>query len=324
LRVVIVDAHKEAIVAPGETLHPGIEAIFARLGVREAVIGAGFRRQRGIWKEMLGQPRTFEPYGADRAGEWLGFQADRKTLHTILMSAAIDAGAEVMRPAKPSALLLEGARVSGIRIGECWLTARWTLDASGKHAWLARKQQLVETRLSPELRARFGWTDKHPPSHDGQPLFRQHRSGWEWRAPLAENRTALVTLSFVDDGSGRIGRRQGGIDVTSRIYRQCAGPGFFLLGDAAAALDPAASNGVLRAMMSAMLAISIIDGIVRGQTDERTGQNTYLRWVNKQFNHSAARLQILYEPCTSSQSTRAPHGGRNAPNPLQGGIHVDS
>ena len=53
--------------APGETLHPGIEPLFARLGLRDAVLAANFHRHHGVWIEW-NHPRRFEAYGEDTDG----------------------------------------------------------------------------------------------------------------------------------------------------------------------------------------------------------------------------------------------------------------
>ncbi|MBJ8205870.1 FAD-dependent oxidoreductase, partial [Bacillus cereus] len=45
-----------------------------------------------------------------------------------------------------------------------------------------------------------------------------------------------------------------GADVTWRAISQPGGAGYFLVGDAAAVLDPASSHGVLKAIMSGMMA----------------------------------------------------------------------
>jgi flavin-dependent dehydrogenase len=54
------------------------------------------------------------------------------------------------------------------------------------------------------------------------------------------------------------GARRRGADVTWRIISPAAGPGFFLVGDAVAVLDPASSHGVLKALMTGMMAAHLI------------------------------------------------------------------
>ncbi|MBA4535538.1 hypothetical protein H1196_23700 [Brevibacillus halotolerans] len=50
-----------------------------------------------------------------------------------------------------------------------------------------------------------------------------------------------------------------GADMTWRVITQLGGPGgYFLIGDAATVLDPASSHGVLKAVMSGMMAGNLI------------------------------------------------------------------
>ena len=67
LEVVVLDRERSRRERPGETLHPGIEALLGELGVLERVLKAGFLRHDGIWVHWHG-PWRFVPYGADAAG----------------------------------------------------------------------------------------------------------------------------------------------------------------------------------------------------------------------------------------------------------------
>jgi 2-polyprenyl-6-methoxyphenol hydroxylase-like FAD-dependent oxidoreductase len=72
-------------------LPPGVEPIFAQLGVTNAIEAAGFIRHRGTWVTWSG-PRRFDRFGGDRGGPGLGFQAPRDRLDAILLQAAAEAG----------------------------------------------------------------------------------------------------------------------------------------------------------------------------------------------------------------------------------------
>jgi 2-polyprenyl-6-methoxyphenol hydroxylase-like FAD-dependent oxidoreductase len=74
LRVVVIERERFPRHQPGETLPPGVEPIFAQLGVTNAIEAAGFIRHRGTWVTWSG-PRRFDALGGDRDGPWLGFQA---------------------------------------------------------------------------------------------------------------------------------------------------------------------------------------------------------------------------------------------------------
>jgi flavin-dependent dehydrogenase len=278
LSVVMLEAHRTPRPSPGETLHPGVEGIFAQLGVREQVLAAGFHRHRGIWLEYAGH-RRFEPYGNQHNTAWCGFQADRVVLHGILQNAAIAAGVELIRPAIGKAPFFVGSRVAGVRVDGQEYRARWIADATGRHAWLARALSLRAEQHSPTLRARFGWS-KH--EQDGlalQPLLQWHSAGWDWRAPLGGGKQAWVELRAANHATVSPATTVRGIDVSWRLYPACAGPGYFLLGDAAAQLDPASANGVLRALMSGILASHIVGRLAQGVMTDQMGVEAYIQWI---------------------------------------------
>jgi 2-polyprenyl-6-methoxyphenol hydroxylase-like FAD-dependent oxidoreductase len=49
LRVVVIERERFPRHRPGETLPPGVEPIFAQLGVTEAIAAVGFTRHSGTW-----------------------------------------------------------------------------------------------------------------------------------------------------------------------------------------------------------------------------------------------------------------------------------
>ncbi len=71
------------------------------------------------------------------------FQVDRATLDTHMLEMAVAAGCELRRPAKVTALELEGADGSQVSFSingaEETVRARWVVDASGRAAILGRK-----------------------------------------------------------------------------------------------------------------------------------------------------------------------------------------
>ena len=301
--VVMFDANSKPKASPGETLHPGIEPILGQLGVLDQVLLAGFWRHRGVWIERGGS-RCFSPYGEDGNGPWLGFQADRRTLHRILQQAAVDAQVTLIRKTRPEALLMEGGRVSGVTVGGRHFRARWTVDATGRSSWLARKLKLPVEVCSPPLGVRFGWYKDRVAGLDGQPSFAFRDDGWDWKAPLDDNRIAWVELRVGESGN----RPPAGIDLTWQYRPDCAGPGYFLIGDAAAVLDPASSHGVLRALMSGIMCSHLIAGGQESGFADVKVTAAYQTWLSEQFVHDEKRLLRQYDRSPLSQAFAArPH-----------------
>lgn len=82
--------------------------------------------------------------------------------------------------------------------------------------------------------------------------------------------------------------------MTWRQVPSSAGNGYFLAGDAAFVLDPASSHGVLRALMSGMMAAHVIKQIVDGVADEHTAVASYCRWTRDRFQEDVRQLSTSY------------------------------
>lgn len=287
LSVVMLEANPRIKQAPGETLHPGVEPLLQQLGVLEAVLNAGFMRHDGVWVQSCAQQR-YSSYGADSTGKWRGFQVDRQIFHGILLQAVIDAGVIVMQPCRPEDVFFENGRLAGVVVNGTPLRAEWTVDATGRTAWLAKKLALAEHIYSPPLYARFGWRDETACEAGAEPRFRFRTDGWDWKARVNSHRIAWVELRI------RQAHEKTGMDLTWRVRPKCAGPGYCLLGDAAAALDPALSHGVIRALMSGILFGHFMDCRRRMDMSEFDVIAAYCDWINSQFEFDQRHLRKFY------------------------------
>lgn len=84
-----------------------------------------------------------------------------------------------------------------------------------------------------------------------------------------------------------------GADVTWRAISQPGGPGYFLVGDAAAVLDPASSHGVQKAIMSGMMAGHSSQIMNAGQKEDNIILG-YCKWIHNWFEHDVETLKKLY------------------------------
>lgn len=277
LRVDLFDCRVSPTRRPGETLHPGLEPIFRQLGVWDAILACGFPRHRGIWREDLSRNRTFAPYGEDGTGPWLGFQADRAKLDVIFRERVEELGGRVVTGVRPYRLLCKGGRPIAIDFHSEMARANTIFDATGHRPWLPSRLQLDAKTFGPAQRVRFGWDRNAPAELDGQPLFRDRPDGWEWICPLEDGAYAWVELAHT--------RKHTGLDNTQRIFKRCAGPGYFLLGDAACLLDPSFANGVLRALLSGINAVHLFFAAAGGHISESFASDEYARWMNSMFDH---------------------------------------
>lgn len=288
MRVLIVDISSGPKNSPGETLHPGIEPLLQQLGVADKFLQANFKRHAGIWIDTHGA-KHFSAYGEDQYGPWQGFQADRKILGALLQQAVMDAGATLLRKTRPNELLINDNSVVGALIDNQIIHATWTIDATGRNAWLAQELKLVTEIHSPPLYVKFGWLNQQPPELHGQPLFTFHSNGWRWQAPVNANRTAWVELHI-----GKADESPPGMNLSWQLRPECAGPGFILLGDTAATLDPSSSHGVLRALMSGILAGHLLENEHAGRLSQTQVIESYREWIHTQFRHEKNKLMQFY------------------------------
>lgn len=304
LRVVLLEGAPVGRDRPGETLHPGVEPILADLGVAAEVERAGFPRHAGHWVDWEG-PRRFEPFGADESGPWLGFQAWRADFDALLLRRATALGVEVRQPCRALAPLLRDGRVCGVATPDGPVEAPFVVDAAGGRHWLARHLELGTERCSPPLIAWYGHAEGSCPERDDAPALVADRQGWTWTARV---RPEVYAWTRLVPGGSRLEAgwlpeelrglqprgRSRGEDVTWRLASPTAGPGYFLVGDAAAVLDPASSHGILKALMSGMLAAHHLLATLRHGFPEPLAAEAYSHWVGDWFRHDVERLRELY------------------------------
>ncbi len=290
---------------PGETLHPGAEALFEQLGVAKAISEAGFQRHRGCHR-VSADGDVYQAYGQDADGPWRGFQVQRSTLDRLLARKARNCGVQVRSGIGAQRVLINSAgRVTGVETAHRRHHARWLVDATGSAGWLKRQLGLTITRCSPQLTAWYGYVDGRPAYCDGDPRLIVEPNGWTWIAPLGNSISAWVRLVINQDrrrpatapellAGHPIRGAIRGADVTWKILDSLAGPGFFVAGDAASVLDPASSHGVLRALMTGILAGDSIAKVEQSIVTETSSFLGYEAWLRNTFESDLEALLSLY------------------------------
>jgi len=293
LSVAIIERKTFPRHAPGETLHPGIEPLLAQLGVAEEVNDAGFIRHEGIYVDWNGK-LEYQPYGSDSRGPWLGYQAWRPIFDEILLRRAKKEGAQIMQPCVARAPLIDNGRVCGVRTSDGDLSARFVLDATGARAWLAWRLHLVHRRWSPPLIAYYGYKRTDAKRTVDAPVLRREPAGWTWVAQVTPERQHWLNLRIHGSKVQQIkSGRAHAADVTWREYTEPAGPGYYLLGDAACVLDPLSSHGVLKAVMSGMLCAHLIRQTGHSRSQQYASRQ-YIDWVGRWFRVDVNRMKTFY------------------------------
>jgi len=285
--------------------------VFGELGLSERLEALPHVDKYGVEFAFGHEPeanRLFEfregfDLGADSA-----LNIERAPFDAMLLDAALGAGAEVR----------EGSAVSDIEridhgdvrlsVGGRPVRSRWILDASGQATLLGK--HLGTRRVMPTLRkvahfAHYRNFRRLEAPYDGFPSIIMMRDGWFWIIPIDGERTSVGLVMAQDDArrsavapdrrlAWAIERcpilrerargasapdRNGVIADFSYRCRPYAGPGHFLVGDAATFLDPIFSTGVCLGMMAALEAARAIRAVDRDGASPRAAARAYIRYV---------------------------------------------
>ncbi|WP_375457554.1 NAD(P)/FAD-dependent oxidoreductase [uncultured Enterovirga sp.] len=302
LRVVLVERDVFVGERPGESLHPGIEPLLGQLGLAGRLADVVGARHPGIWISWAGEPR-FEPFGRDEAGPWLGYQVGRAAFDTLLLERAREAGAEIRQPCRVGEIARDPDGTWQVATGSGPVRCRYLIDASASARWLERKLGLASSICSPRLFARYGYARGTCPERDEAPWLESAPRGWSWTARVGAGLYGWVRL-----GVGAEPDRQPppilagltptgparGADVTWQLSREPAGPGWLLVGDAGARLDPLSSHGMLKAVMSGMMAAHLASGILGGSMPAAAAEAEYRAWISGWFRTDAQELGRHY------------------------------
>lgn len=270
---------------PGETLHPGAEVIINQLGIGDRIRSTACLRPSGIIVERDGVS-DYVPYGRD----WKGFQIRRYHLNAALADR-LDALGGRIQYATPAIALFTADKLVHIQTVTGTTAGRWLFDASGVSGWLDRRRKKRMMLASPRRWLRYGYRPTTT-EETSDPILRMNNNGWSWTAPLGDGESAWVELSntkWLDPPSPS----SLGADGTWRIAITPAEPNIFRVGDAACRLDPGNSHGVLRAMMSAIMATDLAIRSENGAIDVSLAAHAYNQWISRWFSYDAAMLRSM-------------------------------
>jgi flavin-dependent dehydrogenase len=232
-----------------ESVGPDCAALLQSFGVDGASTGTPFAGiATGPEVAVFGGARTVA-----------GLHLRRSRLDCALRTAAARAGAE----------LRIGTEVLGLTFG-CEppfrfdttagpVAAHRLIDATGRGLWLTRRLTLGRRRLSPPLIAWRDIVSSEAARTGAFARFTPHPDGWTWLAEVSANRIVRIRLLPARGAQGTSGipvprRGTTAHAATWHLVRQLAGLGWFIAGEAAAALDPAAGSGIAFALRSGLAA----------------------------------------------------------------------
>jgi len=304
LRVRLLERDSFPAERPGETLHPGVESVLAQLGVASRLAAVVGSRHDGIRIRWAATSR-YEAYGRDDNGPWRGYQVWRADFDAMLLGRARELGVQVFQPCAARGVLFEQGIISGVNTSQGPMTAPVVVDASGRSHWLAREMGIELHENSPPLMARYGYAEGMLAELDPSPTLVGDEAGWLWTAMV---RPGLYQWARVALDGGRIPAdwcpdefrslvprgMSRGADVTWKLAQSVARPGWFMVGDAAAVLDPTSAKGILKALVSGITTGKLISAVVTGVTPADEVATVYNKWLSGWFDSDADQLARFY------------------------------
>jgi flavin-dependent dehydrogenase len=312
LRVKLLERTQHPRFHIGESLLPRNMALLSELGLIEAL--ATVPRVRKLGAEFVlgdGQEPGLFPFsmglvpGADEA-----VNIERAPFDAMLLNEARKAGVEVAeRTALKKVLHLEEGRAEIETDAGETLTARVLVDASGQSTVLGKHLGLRKTLPDLKKVAYFGHFEnvkRRPGDEGGYIVIVMTDDGWFWSIPLNETKTSIGLVMSMDRSKSlgippdqiltwAIERcpamRERTADavfptethVLADFSYRCApyaGPGYFLVGDAAAFVDPIFSTGVCMGMMTGTEVARGIVSILSGKETPERVRHRYRRFID--------------------------------------------
>ncbi|HXP67276.1 MAG TPA: NAD(P)/FAD-dependent oxidoreductase [Steroidobacteraceae bacterium] len=308
----------------GESLLPMNLPIFERLGVMEKVRAMGVFKPGADFE--ANNERGYNNYAFARAigkSPPHAYQVWRQDFDKMLYDHARECGADAREGHEVVKVEQNGARDARLEVrtddGRSYcVQARYVVDASGRDAFLSSKRKLRRKNNEHQSAAIFGHfrgADVRPGEDAGNISIYRFEYGWMWMIPLPDGvmsigavcrpeylkqrqgKTTEFLLATLRKNPGlkqRIERAEliSEVRVTGNYSydsSRMGGPGWVLVGDAFAFLDPVFSSGVYLAMSGAEQACEVVDTSLRNPEREAS----LLRKLEKRQRAGMARFSFF-------------------------------
>ncbi len=283
----------------GESLLPMNLPIFERLGVLDKVRALGVFKPGADFE--ADNERGYNTYKFDRAignSPPHAYQVWRQDFDKMLFDHARECGADTREGHEVDKVEQLGARETRLDVRTAYgrnyaIQARYVVDASGRDAFLSAKKKLRRKNGEHQSAAIFGHyrgAMRRVGEDAGNISIYSFEHGWMWMIPLPDEVMSVGAVCRPDYLKQRKGRTVEFLADTlkkspalwRRLERaqligdevrvtgnysydstQMGGPGWVLVGDAFAFLDPVFSSGVYLAMSGAEQAADVVEVALR-------------------------------------------------------------
>ena len=310
----------------GESLLPMNLPVFERLGVLDKVRAMGVYKPGADFE--ADNERGYSTYAFSRAigcSPPHAYQVWRQDLDKMLYEHSRECGADAREGHEVTAVDQRGPRDSRLDVrtdeGRSYsIQSRFVVDASGRETFLAAKKRLRrknEKHQSAAIFGHFRGGERRPGDDAGNISIYGFEHGWMWMIPLPDGVMSVGAVCRPDYLKQRKAQSRGEflfdtLKLSPGLWRRIesaelignearvtgnysydssrmGGPGWILVGDAFAFLDPVFSSGVYLAMTGAEQAVEMVDGALRDPSRE-TG---LLRKLEKRLRTGIGRFSFF-------------------------------
>jgi flavin-dependent dehydrogenase len=308
----------------GESLLPMNLPVFERLGVLDKVRALGIFKPGADFE--ADNERGYNTYAFARAignSPPHAYQVWRQDFDKMLYDHARESGADAREGHEVLSVEQIGARETRLEVrtaeGRSYgIQARYLIDASGRDAFLSAKKKLRRKNHEHQSAAIFGHfrgAELRAGEDAGNISIYRFDHGWMWMIPLPDGVMSIGavcrpeylkqrkgrTVEFLMDTlhlSPGLQKRIERAELISEVRvtgnysydsTRMGGPGWVLVGDAFAFLDPVFSSGVYLAMSGAEQAAAAVDTALR----EPKREKGLLRKLEKRQRAGMARFSFF-------------------------------
>lgn len=327
LSVLVLDRAQHPRFHIGESFLPRMMALIKELGLEDRLAKLPQVEKWGAefaWAEEAERSMHFRfDGGLPGVGCTYAFNVERAVFDDMLLRAAQEEGAEVREnvTVKDVPVMRDGEVEVETSAGR--FKGRWLVDASGQGSFLGKQlktRKVIEGHRKVAFFGHFTGVDRKPMPVGGYPTIVMYKEGWFWMIPI---NAEVVSIGMVMDAEEakklpvkhdqalcwavrrvpHIERQLRGATlprdnhILADFSYRCepfAGPGYFLVGDAAVFVDPIFSTGACMAMMSGVRVGETVARLVRGAGNAEQLRRGYCAYVNDSSRHFFNMIRMYH------------------------------
>ena len=304
----------------GESLLPMNLAILERLGVLEQVRAIGIHKPGAEFPIDAERYNTFRFERAIDAKFGYAFQVKREEFDDLLFRHSQANGVDAREQVKVEKVEFneQGRPVAAIARAhdgrELRIRMRYLIDGSGRDTFMGSQLKLKRKNplhQSAAIFSHFTGVQRREGADAGNITVQRFAHGWMWLIPLQRDVMSVGAVCFPEYLKQRRGdsesflmqtlesepsvaqrmqgaQRCGEVHVTGNYSYTCTrmtGPGWVMVGDAYAFVDPVFSSGVYLGMNSGEQAASVVDGALRDASSEAALQRAMVTRLKRGLKH---------------------------------------